>query len=110
MEKPGRVEGGCAEKSIEQLLELLLLRGDHAHFHHQPFAKCLFYLSIAQLDCFMIDIQESVSLNIKWCNLHLVVEGNLNLTMFGNTYLLSKILLLALNNIMQIMILWLRIR
>jgi hypothetical protein len=38
-----------------------------------------------------------------------VVEGNLNLTMFGNTYLLSKILLLALNNIMQIMILWLRI-
>jgi hypothetical protein len=51
-----------------------------------------------------------VSSNIKWCNLHLVVEGNLNLTMFGNTYLLSKILLLALNNIMQIMILWLRIR
>jgi hypothetical protein len=30
MEKPGRVEGGCAEKSIEQLLELLLLRSDHA--------------------------------------------------------------------------------
>lgn len=41
--------------------------------------------------------------------LRLVVEGNLDLTMFGNTYLLSKILLLVLNNIMRVMTLWLRI-
>lgn len=43
-------------------------------------------------------------------NLAYVSQGNLDLTMIGNTYLLSKRLLLALNNITKSIILWLNIR
>ena len=39
----------------------------------------------------------------------LIGEGNLALTMFGNTYLLSIIMLLALNNMVQLITIWLRI-
>lgn len=39
----------------------------------------------------------------------LIGEGNLALTMFGNTYLLSNIMLLALYNRVQPMKIWLRI-
>jgi|GEM_PF-6798631 len=43
-------------------------------------------------------------------NLAYVSQGNLDLTMIGNAYLLSKRLLLALNNITKSMTLWLGIR
>jgi hypothetical protein len=39
----------------------------------------------------------------------LIGEGNLALTMFGNAYLLSIIMLLALNNMVQLITIWLRI-
>ena len=43
-------------------------------------------------------------------NLEYVSQGNLDLTITGNPYLLSKRLLLALNNITRSMTLWLGIR
>ncbi len=39
----------------------------------------------------------------------LIGEGNLALTMFGNPYLLSNIMLLVLNNMVWLMTLWLRV-
>jgi hypothetical protein len=52
----------------------------------------------------------TIVLEFALTNLESVGEGNLDLTMIGNTYLLSKRLLLVLNNINQIMTLWLKIR
>lgn len=68
-----------------------------------------------QLFCLGISLKNrgimiTIVLEFALTNLESVGEGNLDLTMIGNTYLLSKRLLLVLNNITEIMTLWLKIR